>query len=296
MKQQTAIEYVNLPTSEVPVPSSAFFFRRYLSENIRPPASDVPHRHNYQEIIVVHTGHGQHTIDGQLIDLTPYTVALVAKGQVHRFEHATQLTGWLVRFTDDFLPAGLGGATSNYHATILNQFGRTHTLPLTANELQPLTHVLNLMELEWTRPTGLHSESCFRHLLSILLIHLERVYRQSIVAQQQHAEDHVYQQFLTLLDAEFARRHDVQFYAAALQISSVKLSRILSRMLGKSTKTLIDERIVLEAQRYLQYTDFSIKEIAFALGYNDLFHLSKTFKRITGIAPQTFREQRQKMT
>jgi AraC-like DNA-binding protein len=53
---------------------------------------------------------------------------------------------------------------------------------------------------------------------------------------------------------------------------------------------------VLEAKRYLQYTDLSIKEIAFALGYSDLFHLSKTFKRLTGVAPQSFREQRQKMT
>jgi AraC family transcriptional activator of pobA len=293
MKQQTAIEYVDLPKSEVPKPSSSFFFRRYLSENIRPPASDLPHRHNYQEMIVVQSGSGRHTIDGHSVELLPSTVALVTKGQVHNFEYATNLTGWLVRFTDDFLPTDVSGQTWNYHVTILNQLSSTHTLVLTADELQALALVLELMEAEWTHPTRLHSESYFRHLLSILLIHLERTYRQSLAAQHQERETYqLHQQFVTLLDADFSRRHDVQYYAMALQISPVKLSRILNRTLGKSTKQLIDERIVLEAQRYLQYTDLSITEIALALGYNDVFHLSKTFKRVTGIAPQTFREQR----
>jgi AraC family transcriptional activator of pobA len=297
MKQQTTIAYVDLPKSGVPEPSSSFFLRRYHGDHIQPPASDVPHRHNYQEMIVVQSGTGRHTIDGHSIDLLPSTVALVAKGQVHNFEHATELTGWLVRFTDDFLPSDVGGQIWNYHATILNQMGGTHTLVLTTEELQAVAVVLELMEAEWMHPTRPHSESCFRHLLSILLIHLERTFRQSLAAQQQERETYqLHQQFVTLLDAEFSRHHDVQFYADALQIPPVKLSRILNRTLGKATKQLIDERIVLEAQRYLQYADLSITEIALALGYNDVFHLSKTFKRVTGIAPQTFREQRQKMT
>jgi AraC-like DNA-binding protein len=48
---------------------------------------------------------------------------------------------------------------------------------------------------------------------------------------------------------------------------------------------------VLEARRYLHYTDRSITEIAFALGYRDVAHFSKTFKRLASLAPQRFREQ-----
>ncbi|MBP1686511.1 MAG: hypothetical protein H6Q33_2654 [Deltaproteobacteria bacterium] len=43
---------------------------------------------------------------------------------------------------------------------------------------------------------------------------------------------------------------------------------------------------------------FYLKEIAIALGYTDLFHLhlSKTFKRLVGIAPRRFREHHRKVT
>ena len=43
-------------------------------------------------------------------------------------------------------------------------------------------------------------------------------------------------------------------------------------------------------------TQRSVAEIAYDLGYSDQFHLSKTFKRIIGIAPQDFRTQHQKVT
>ena len=106
----------------------------------------------------------------------------------------------------------------------------------------------------------------------------------------------VYQSFVPLLEQHFADRHDVQYYADALHMSSANLSRQLQAILGKTTKQIIDERIVLEARRLLQYTPQSVGEIAYALGYSDQFHLSKTFKRLVGVAPQEYRDQRQKST
>jgi AraC family transcriptional regulator, transcriptional activator of pobA len=101
---------------------------------------------------------------------------------------------------------------------------------------------------------------------------------------------------MPLLEQHFADRHDVQYYADALHMSPANLSRQLQALLGKTTKQLIDERIVLEARRLLQYTPQSVGEIAYALGYSDQFHLSKTFKRLIGVSPQEYREQRQKTT
>ena len=43
----------------------------------------------------------------------------------------------------------------------------------------------------------------------------------------------------------------------------------------------------------LGFTDLPVKHIAGLLGYSDVFHLSKTFKRVTGVAPQVFRTQRE---
>jgi AraC family transcriptional activator of pobA len=113
---------------------------------------------------------------------------------------------------------------------------------------------------------------------------------------QQREAIAVYQAFVPLLEQHYADRHDVQFYADSLHLSPIKLSRQLQAILGKTTKQIIDERVVLEARRRLWYTQQTVGEIAYALGYSDQFHLSKAFKRLVGVSPQEYREGRQKTT
>lgn len=297
VKQATDIGYVELATSEPVERAASFSLRHFVGATFRPGADDTPHRHSYQEIFVVQSGRGNHAIDGQSIDLLPSTVSLIGKGQVHLLDHLVDFTGWLIRFNDDFLPAGTISPSWNYHLTLFSQLGRAPTLALPPADLRDLDALLQQLEAEYAAPDAFAQESVLRHLLSVVLIRLERIYQNSFgTAPQEREAYRVYQQFMTLLDQHFAQHHDVAFYARTLHLAAARLSKILSRIVGKPTKQLIDERIVLEAKRYLHYTEHSIKEIAFGLGYSDLFHFSKLFKRVTGLSPQAFREQREKLT
>jgi len=296
MKPATAIEYVEIPTTTPVEQATAFFLRRMQGKAVL-PAVELPHRHNYQEILVVQSGYGRHVIDGHAAELVPHTVALIRKGQVHLFEHASQLTGWIVRFTDDFVPTGLNNSPWNDHASLFNQLGRAATQTLDLPAFHAIERICHEIEQEWTHASAWQAEHALRHLLGVLLIRLERSYQHAL-----HRTDHdreayrVYQQFAILLEQHVAAHHDVQFYADALQLAPTKLSKVLSRTVGKPTKQVIDERLVLEAKRYLLYTDLPLREIAGMLGYTDPFHLSKTFKRVTGTTPQAYRAQRQKVT
>jgi AraC-like DNA-binding protein len=296
MKLPNVIEYVEIPAGAPVDQATAFFLRRMQGKAV-PPAAESPHRHNYQEILVIQSGHGRHVIDGHAADLVPHTVALIGKGQVHVFEHAHNLSGWIVRFTDDFVPAGLFNPPWTDHSPLFNQLGHAATLTLDLPTFQAIERICREIEDEWTQASAFHGEHALRHLLGVLLIRLERSYEHALHRDHHGREAYrVYQQFALLLEQHVAAHHDVQFYALALQLAPIKLSKLLTRTVGKSTKHLIDERLVLEAKRYLHYTDLASKEIAAVLGYTDPFHLSKTFKRVTGTTPQAYREQRQKVT
>lgn len=291
------IAYVELAHHEPSEALASFFLRRFLHVTFSPPEDEVPHRHNYQELFVVQSGHGVHVIDGQVIDLLPGTISVITKGQVHVVKHFTDMTGWMVRFSDDFLPTEMLGTTGTSHTMLFQQISAGHTITVDEADLAALTKILELLEGEWLQPSTLEKEHALRHLLAVLMIRLERLFQNSLGSTNEQREAaRVYQRFVTLLERDFAQHHDVQYYAATLGISPIRLSRILGSIVGNSTKQIIDQRIALEAKRYLHYTDMSITDIAVALGYSDLFHLSKTFKRLTGMAPQAFREERQKVT
>ncbi len=289
------IDYVDLASHSADQPA-ACSLERLVGDTLPTPWADPPHRHNYQELIVIESGRWRHSIDGQVTELAGPMLALIARGQVHMVEAGAELHAWIVRFTDDFLPASLISPSWNYHATLFNQLGAWQTLALTPSALAELRPMLELFEQEYAQPAAFQQGMALRHLLAALIIRIERIYRRALTAAEAPGDNYrIYQQFMAQLEAEFTRHHDVEFYAGALGIAPVRLSKALSSILGKPTKQLIAERLLIEAKRYLQYTSLSVTEIAAALGYADMFHFSKAFKRASGLAPQVFREQ-QKMT
>jgi AraC family transcriptional activator of pobA len=49
---------------------------------------------------------------------------------------------------------------------------------------------------------------------------------------------------------------------------------------------------VLEAKRLVSLGDVPLKEVAYHLGFEDVSHFSKLFKRCTGVTFSFFKEQR----
>jgi AraC-like DNA-binding protein len=72
-------------------------------------------------------------------------------------------------------------------------------------------------------------------------------------------------------------------------ISVRQLSDLLVARTGKSTKRIIDDRVVLEHKRLLAHTDISVKELAERSGFDEPTNLVKFFRHHTGTTPQAFR-------
>jgi len=69
------------------------------------------------------------------------------------------------------------------------------------------------------------------------------------------------------------------------------LNQATSKVLDKSPKELIDDRILLEAKRLLVYGNKSIKEIAFQLGFEEPTNFIKYFRKHIDKTPMEFREK-----
>lgn len=78
-------------------------------------------------------------------------------------------------------------------------------------------------------------------------------------------------------------------YADRLAIHVNHLNKVLKENTGKTTTDVIGQRISQEAKILLKQTDWSVSEIAFALGFEEIAHFSNFFKKNVGSSPLTFR-------
>ncbi|UII24291.1 helix-turn-helix domain-containing protein [Fulvivirga ligni] len=104
-------------------------------------------------------------------------------------------------------------------------------------------------------------------------------------------------QFTDLLESQFpiedlhmsVRLKSAQDYADILSIHVNYLNRTVKEITGKSTTQLISERLIAEAITLLRHTDWSVANIAYALGYEYPNYFSNFFKKMTGSTPKQFR-------
>jgi len=104
-------------------------------------------------------------------------------------------------------------------------------------------------------------------------------------------KDEQMEQFRLLLDQHYLTLHKPNDYAALLSMTPNNFSKRCSRYFKKTPTQLIQERLVLEAKKQLHLTRQSIKEIAFALKFEDEHYFSRFFKKVTKVSPQAFRNQ-----
>lgn len=84
-------------------------------------------------------------------------------------------------------------------------------------------------------------------------------------------------------------RHPLEF-ADTLSVHVNHLNRSLKQVTDKTTTQLIAERIVKEAKILLQDTEWNIMEISWSLGFEDLSHFIKFFKKNVDLTPNAFRK------
>ncbi|WP_200814401.1 AraC family transcriptional regulator [Parabacteroides sp. Marseille-P3160] len=96
--------------------------------------------------------------------------------------------------------------------------------------------------------------------------------------------------FINLIDENYQKGLTITEYAQLLHISTRTLSDLTNQLLGKSPSLMIQERIILEAQRMLLYSELNVNQIEYRLGFDDPSYFVKYFKKHTKVSPSEFRK------
>ncbi|HEY8957374.1 helix-turn-helix transcriptional regulator [Chitinophaga sp.] len=95
-------------------------------------------------------------------------------------------------------------------------------------------------------------------------------------------------EFKLVVETSLTEQPSINAIADKLALSTTSLYRIVKEYTGTSPKDYFTNRLIAEAQRRLRYSNTSIKELAYELGFNDPDYFSRLFKKSTGKSASDF--------
>lgn len=263
-------------------------FRLYQFDGTLPDQADllVPHRKAYYLLVFIRRASSR-----QWIDMTPYalrdnTVYLTTPNQVIVKEGFTHLWSTGIAFTPAFLSFQESAALSRL--PLLQHPSHGPELPLAEADVQLVEELLGRITAEYARP-GAWQQPMLTAYLTVLLTHLSRRYTDYYADQPAPTDRLLLTTYQATIDAHFRTLHQVSDYAALLNVSAGYLSELVKAQSGQPAIVHIHDRLVLEARRLLFHTAWSLKEIAFDLGFSDASYFNRFFKRETGQTPADYR-------
>jgi AraC family transcriptional activator of pobA len=249
----------------------------------------LPHRKDYYLLFFVQHNRGRHWVD-----LTPYehednTVYFTNPTQILVNEELAPAWGTYLGFTREFLALQPNAALREL--PLIQNPHHGHQLRLNAAEALFVEQVLANLEAEHHRPGPWQQQLLSAHL-TVLLTYLSRLYTEQLPGPDTSADQRVLHAYQAQVEECFRDLHEVGAYATRLTMSARQLSEVVKAQSGKPAIKHVHERLVLEARRLLVYSDQSLKEIAFELGFSEASYFSRFFKRETGLTPAAYRASR----
>jgi AraC family transcriptional regulator, transcriptional activator of pobA len=252
--------------------------------------ADIPHRHNYYSVIWPFTATGKHYIDFREYPILPDHIFFVSPEQVHQVVTDPDPTGIVILFTPEFLERNSIRKDFIANLKLFRTSDDTPPLPLTPAMAEKLRLFANPMLDEFNSPGEMSIETIGAYLKLFIIecnghcsLHMQENTQSLEVGRS------LVKSFKELVEKHYIEKHQVQYYAEALNVTPNYLNEVIRASLGFSAKDYIQTRLVLEAKRMVIFTEQSSKEIGFALGFEDPSHFSKFFKTNTGSTLQEFR-------
>lgn len=240
--------------------------------------------------IVWNTGKKQTVIiDDVSYDFEADCLLPIMMDQTYVFEHAQHIVAW--QFNREFYCVVNHDAEVGCVGFLFYGPSPTMFVKLDKESGHTMQQLLQLFEEEFISEETIKGEM-LRMLLVRLIITITRFAKKQYLGNEELNEEKFYllRHYHLLVELHYREQHQVQFYAGLLNKSPKTIANIFSLYSKKTPLQVIMERVITEAKRLFYYTDKSVKEIADELGFDDVSHFSKFFKKQTSLNPTALKK------
>ena len=248
--------------------------------------NDPVTREELYQVVLFSSGEGTIQLDFDTYEIKAPALLFISEFQLFTTLEGEDIAGEVIQFSNDFFCIKLNRTETFCDAVIFN-LNKPPVIYLSDKENNKINFIIDQIKEELESPSIYKEEIITSQLKTLLLesakIKLHKMGLTPVLKLSPTVAD-----FQDLLEKNYVKEHQVQFYADQLFISSKGLNNAVKRELGKTASELIKEKLIIEAKRELYQGKKTIKEIAFELGFEDPAYFSRFFKKSTSKSPKAF--------
>lgn len=246
----------------------------------------LPHRDTNFTLMFQQQGWSELMVDFREIKIQGPAIFCLLPGQVHHGINLSEVSAWVVAVDGALLDTVTRQVLTDYSV-------RYRPVNLQKSEAELLQKSLSLLEELQLRPLNDLFIPVQRKMLDTCIAVFVSIYTGigTGLSGSGLRPFLITRSFLDMLFQQFRSMKSPHLYAGVLNISPSYLNEVVRNTTGFSASHWINQEVIIEAKRLLYYSDYSIKEIAFNLGYPDSAYFIRLFRKAVGEPPLRFREK-----
>lgn len=265
-----------------------FLHLESLDERNRPANWNIrPHSHaETHHLFFMAAGRGVMEAGGEAHAFEGPCLLLVPAGCVHGFNCEPGTRGLVLTIARTYLDELFAREPA-----LADLVRSARAIPLDDGEAVEGAMARLQRELSWTAPGhALAAEALLQTLLVDGLRAGQAARAEPLADRGPQAA--VLARYRALVEANYRRDMGLDAYAAALNVTPKRLRTACARTAGCTPLEVIQDRRLLEAKRLMLYSNLSVAEAAYHLGFTDPAYFSRFFTRRCGVSPRAFRTAR----
>lgn len=249
-----------------------------------------PHQHpRFCQIVFVRSGRGVMTVEADQQPFVSPCVLIVPVNTVHGFAYDIDTDGWVLTVAQPYLHQLLEQRPELQE--LLTQ-PRILALSPDDEETEDIRSALLRIdrELDGRAPGNvIAAEAC---LLTLLVAILRRSEQATSLKRSTAAHACVVREFHELLERRYREGWPLTRFALELNVPLSVLRNACLAIDGQPPSAILHQRLIVEAKRSLVYSDMTIAQIAYWLGFQDPAYFTRFFTRMCKESPTRYREQK----
>ena len=248
--------------------------------------ANIPHREENYQFILQKEGRFKLMLDFRPIEMKGASLFFILPGQIHHH---------IFSDADAYVLIADPSFIQETYKTILDQYFLSHDpVPIKPKKLKKLGYCVAFLSDEVEHAS---TDICKRHIIrgltdAVLGMFAEEYSRPAQYDGKKEARNAVItRQFKTLLFSHYKTMKKPSDYALIIKVSTPYLNEAVKTYSGFTVSYWIQKMIITEAKRLLYYTDRTVKEIAYELGYDDHAYFSRLFTLAEKVAPVGYRKK-----